>query len=80
MFSEIIPSEYRGKGMVCVNFFVTVGKLYGFFIAYLTLDSYTSGDWRLMIRLNTIPGILVFIGTFFWVEESARFRFARGEV
>lgn len=35
MFAEITPSEYRGKGILLINFCISIGKLYGVVLGLL---------------------------------------------
>lgn len=41
IMSETLPFAMRGKGLVLVNFFVTLGKFYGCCIVYICLNSFT---------------------------------------
>jgi MFS family permease len=38
MFAEVTPSEYRGKGILLINFCISLGKLYGVGLGYLFLN------------------------------------------
>ncbi len=38
MYSEISPIEQRGKGIVCINSAVGLGKLYGVLMAFLIMS------------------------------------------
>jgi len=73
MVSEIIPLKFRGKLIVLTNFCVSIGKIWGIFLAYLTFKNFTEGDWRLMMALCSITPLLVVIGMYFFVKESPRF-------
>lgn len=73
LIGEIIPLKWRGKSLVLLNFFVTVGKLFGCLLAYLCLDSFDKGDWRKMMVISSIPSLLVFIGSIFIIKESPRY-------
>jgi len=46
MLSEITPLEYRGKGIVFLNFFVSVGKMFGVILAILCLDDFYTGNLK----------------------------------
>jgi hypothetical protein len=63
MFSEISPTENRGKGIVIINSFVGLGKLYGVLMGALILDDISHGNWRLMMALSSIPCFAVFLYT-----------------
>ena len=79
MISELVPMKYRGKALVVLNFFVTVGKLFGCILAWICLDSFTAGDWRTMMIYSSLPSSLVFIGAVLFMHESPRFLIAKGD-
>ena len=72
-FAEISPMKFRGKGMLFINFCVSIGKLYGLLLAYIFLDSFTSGNWRAMMVLSCLPNIIVFFGSLLHIRETPRF-------
>lgn len=76
MISEITPLKFRGKSLVLINFFVSIGKLYGCLLAYIFLENFTKGNWRLMMITSGISSLLVFLGSIFILKESARFLIA----
>ena len=49
MVSEIFPLNYRGKSIILANFNVSIGKVYAIFLAYLILDDFNTGNWRLLM-------------------------------
>jgi MFS family permease len=63
VFAEITSCKYRGKGILLINFCVSIGKLYGIFLAYIFLDTFTSGNWRWMMIFSCLPNIFVFFGS-----------------
>lgn len=79
MISELIPLKYRGKSLVILNFFVSVGKLFGCVLAYFCLESFTKGDWRIMMVYSAIPSCLVLLGAILLMKESPRFLIANGD-
>ena len=76
MLSEIIPSEYRGKGLVILNFFVSIGKLFGCILAAIFLTNFHSGNWKLMMIVSSFPSLAVFICSKMFLLESPRFLIA----
>jgi MFS family permease len=64
MYAESSPMRYRGKGLLFLNFCVSLGKIFGIALAYFFLSSYTEGDWRLMMFVSGFPSVLVLIGTY----------------
>mmetsp|Transcript_14356 Transcript_14356/g.12177 ORF Transcript_14356/g.12177 Transcript_14356/m.12177 type:complete len:109 (-) Transcript_14356:236-562(-) len=78
--TELTPVEYRGRGIVALNFFFSVGKFYAVLVAKLCLDNLTSGNWRLMLIGCTLPSLIVFIGVLIFMKESPRFLIATGNI
>ena len=68
MYAESSPIKYRGKGLLFLNFCVSLGKIFGIALAYIYLDSYTEGNWRMMMFISGLPSIAVLIGTHFCME------------
>lgn len=58
--------------------------IYIFGILYLTgccfifLDSYSSGNWRGLLRVNSIPALICLIGSIVLLRESPRLYIAQG--
>lgn len=76
--TEIVPNKNRGKWIVMINFFVTIGKLYGTLLGYFILDNLTSGNWRRLVLISSIlPCIVIIVGYFFLIE-SLRYSFVNG--
>jgi MFS family permease len=65
MFSEIVPSKWRGKGLLLINFCLSFGKIYSIILAYTFLDDFTSGHWRAMMVCSSIPSLIVVSGSYF---------------
>jgi MFS family permease len=80
VFAEITPNKYRGKGILLLNFCVSIGKLYGLLLAYIFLDTFISGNWRYMMIFSCIPNIFVFIGSFTTLQESPRYLIANNKI
>lgn len=71
--AETIPSDKRGKITVLVNISFSIGQFLASLIAWLCLDNMTSGNWRLMLIICSIPPLLVFIGSRRFLRESPRY-------
>jgi MFS family permease len=41
MYAESSPMKYRGKGLLLLNFCVSLGKIFGIALAYIFLSSFT---------------------------------------
>jgi len=74
MFVEVSPTKYRAKGLVLLNFLITVGKMYGLLLGYLFIKKdIIETDWKTMVFCGGAPSVLVLIGSFLWLYESPRF-------
>jgi len=71
--TEITVLKYRGKCITSMNFFVTLGIVWGCVLAYFCLDTFDEGDWRLMMRLSCIPAVIDCILIYYFLDESSRF-------
>jgi len=78
--SELTPVDLRGKGVVAINFFFSLGKFFAVIVAKFCLDSLNSGNWRAMLILCSVPSLIVFLGTWLYVKESPRFLIAVGRI
>eukprot|EP00934_Nitzschia_sp_Nitz4_P002900 Nitzschia sp. Nitz4//scaffold57_size113557//13151//14779//NITZ4_003982-RA/size113557-processed-gene-0.151-mRNA-1//-1//CDS//3329554819//2890//frame0 len=73
ILAECIPSHSRGKNLLVIEYFWTVGVLFVVLVAHSTLgNGQTSGNWRLFVVICSMPCFVsVIIGVFF-VPESPR--------
>jgi len=78
--SELTPVDLRGKGVVAINFFFSLGKFFAVVVAKICLDSLNSGNWRAMLIWCSVPSLIVWLGCWFYVKESPRFLIAVGRV
>ena len=74
--TEIVPVKVRGKWIVFINFFVTVGKLYGTIMAYFVMDNIEHGNWRLLMAYSAVIPFLIFLFSFLFLFESMRYLLA----
>ena len=69
MFAEISPTEHRGRGILLINFCISIGKLYAVFLGWVFLrDILEDSDWKLMMVCGGMPNILVFLGSLYLLE------------
>jgi hypothetical protein len=69
MFAEISPAEYRGKGILLINFCISIGKLYAVFLGYWFIKAEISQtNWKLMMICGSLPNIIVFLGSLYILE------------
>ena len=76
MISEIFPLRVRGKAIIFTNFCVSIGKVYGILLAFITLDDYQTGNWRALMIVSSLTCLIVILGVGFYVKESPRFLLA----
>ena len=70
---EHLPTKNRGRWIVMINFFITIGKLIGVLFSYLFLDNLTQGNWQKMVATTAIFPIFTALGVIFILRESPRF-------
>lgn len=78
MVSEIVPVKYRGRYIVLLQLIYIFGILYLTGCCFIFLDSFSSGDWRNLLRVNSIPALLCLVGSLFFLRESPRLYIAQG--
>ena len=54
IFAEFLPKEHRGKQLLFIEYFWTMGSLMTPLFAYLTLET----SWRLFVVLCAIPCVI----------------------
>ncbi len=66
MFAEVTPEKYRGKGILLINFCISIGKLYGVVLGYIFLaDKINETNWKLMMICGSFPNLIVLYGSQF---------------
>lgn len=70
---EHLPVKNRGRWVIMISLFITIGKLLGVLLGRLFLDDLTAGNWRLMIAVTFVLPALTLLGTILFVHESPRF-------
>jgi MFS family permease len=78
--SEITPRPNRGKSLGLLNLGVSIGQVYALFVAWITLDDLSSGNWRLMLVVSSIPSLLLWFCTWQFTYESPRYHIVMGEI
>jgi len=79
ILAEFLPSNARGKNLLVIEYFWTVGVLFVVCIAYYTLgDGHETSNWRLFVTICTIPCWLSIVIGFFFVPESPRWLCSQG--
>ena len=72
IMAEITPVKYRGKYMVLLGIFYTLGEIVSCLIAIFTLDTLKSGNWHGLLAWSTFPALLAWIASLVLLDESAR--------
>ena len=70
---EICPTAVRGKMLIFTSIFWTMGELITCLLAYIFLDSFSSGNWRGLLLWASLPSFFTFLLILFCLEESPRF-------
>ena len=79
ILAEILPASRRGKNLLVIEYFWTVGVLFVVCIAYYTLgDGNKAGSWRIFVVICTIPCWFSVLIGYFYVPESPRWLCSKG--
>ena len=66
MFIEICPTKFRGKCLVLLNFFLSLGKIYGIVLGYIFMrDDLAQTNWKNMMLCGCLPSFVAIFGCFF---------------
>jgi MFS family permease len=69
LFAEFLPSSHRGKYLMSINYFWTLGSIITNGFAWLLLDHY---GWRLFTLVSSIPVFIGAILSVIYLPESPR--------
>ena len=78
--AEISTRDVRGKMIICTNYCVTLGKLYGLLLIYLCLNDFHSGNWKLMMKVSAFTSLAVCLGNWYYLKESPRYLIASCQI
>ena len=77
---EVTPIKNRGRYMVLIQISLNLGHIYGILMAKSFLSSdLKSGNWRIVIIFCTIPGVIAFVLSYFFLKESPRYLLVVGK-
>jgi MFS family permease len=76
--AELIPMAKRGKITVIINGLFSVGQFLATVFAWMCLSSLSSGNWRAMLFICSLPPILVWWGSYKYLKESPCFVIMKG--
>jgi MFS family permease len=72
ILAEFLPADARGKNLLMIEYFWTVGVLLVVVLAYFTLGGGAGGNWRLFVILCSLPCWTSVLLGYFCVPESPR--------
>jgi len=79
ILAEFLPRHARGKNLLVIEYFWTVGVLFVVGVASYTLgDGHETSNWRLFVTICVIPCWLSVMIGFLYVPESPRWLCAQG--
>ena len=78
MLAELTPLLLRGKYMALIQLSLSFGMIFGICMGLAILSDLTHGNWRLLIAVCTLPGILAFLLSVCFLEESPRYELVLG--
>ena len=75
LFAEFLPTKQRAKCVVLMDCFWAFGACFEVILAALIM---TSGGWRWLLAVSSLPSLAFVIAALSWLPESARFNAASG--
>ena len=64
-FIEILPEWNRGKGILLVNFCISLGKIYAVVIGFIFIEEdLRETNWKVMMLFSGLPNLLVLYGCY----------------
>lgn len=75
LFAEFLPTKQRAKCVVLMDCFWALGACLEVLLAALIM---TTGGWRWLLALSSLPSLIFVIAASTWLPESARFNAASG--
>jgi len=75
LLAEFLPSSSRGKFLLYIEFFWTLGSLFVTGIAWAVLSTY---GWRVLTYFTAIPVTVACIATIIYLPESPRWLLEKG--
>jgi len=55
---------------VSVNFFYTLGRIEVCFLAYISLENFEYGNWRLLLFLTCLPNFLCYYLNYLYLDDT----------
>lgn len=76
--TEVAVTKYRGRFAFSMTLMFVAGKIYLVALCFIFLDDYTSGNWRELIRFNSVPLIVCFLSSLVFLRETIRYYLNKG--
>jgi MFS family permease len=77
LLAEFLPASHRGRFLIYIEYFWTLGSM---FVAGLAWMSLSSEGWRFLAYMTALPVMLASIVSFFYLPESPRWLLIKGRV
>eukprot|EP01036_Dinobryon_divergens_P026166 gene26166-34783_t len=77
LLAEFLPPSHRGRFLIYIEFFWTIGSLMVAGLAWLLLPTY---GWRMLTYVTAIPATVASLVSAFYLPESPRWLVAQGRV
>ncbi len=71
--AEFSPVKDRGRIFLLLEIAYTAGLVYSIGCAYFILDKIDSGNWRLLLLINSLPGLITVPLVLIYALESPRY-------
>ncbi|KAL4429721.1 hypothetical protein ABPG74_001407 [Tetrahymena malaccensis] len=72
--SEIVPKSNRGRFFVHVFNAFPIGEIIIVFFAAIFFSSLDEGNWRALLFIGSIPGLLAYLSSIYYLIESPRYQ------
>lgn len=77
LLAEFLPASHRGRFLVFIEYFWTLGSMFVAGLAWATLDQY---GWRFLAYITAVPVLVASVVSFFYLPESPRWLMIKGRV
>jgi MFS family permease len=75
LLAEFLPNSYRGRFLIYIEYFWTIGSIFVAGMAWLFLSQ---SGWRILTMVTAIPVAIALIGSILILPESPRWLLSKG--
>lgn len=75
LLAEFLPASHRGRFLVYIEYFWTIGSM---FVAGLAWASLNQRGWRFLAYVTALPVLLASVVSYFYLPESPRWLMIKG--